>query len=416
MKTTNENKRLLKTFSILSIALMLTLAVPATPLSYGGVVECVEPPDDMVSWWPLDETSGTIAEDIFNGNDGTHVNGPTFEAGKVDGALRFDGVDQYVDAGSDSSLDITGPITIDLWVKPDVINKFQQVVSKGDFKNTAGEFTYFLLIATAAVATADGTIRFGIELGGAGDFVDSTIPISAGTFTHVAATFDPVSDAVKIYLDGVEKGSGTITGAPPSTPDALFIGALKNVGGTLNQFDGVLDEVEIFDRVLTAGEIKDIFDAGIEGKCKEALCDGKVFNIIKKDPDDDDSDTFVVNGSDVTMVRYDGDNDGEDAHDGWIIKGTGNKRLPLPDVIQGSHHDDKITPGWGDDTVCAGDGDDLVQGGWGADTLFGEAGVDTLKGGWGDDTLIGGDDADDEAQGGKGTDTCDAEIESSCEP
>ena len=144
-------------------------------------------------------------------------------------------------------------------------------------------------------------------------------------------------------------------------------------------------------------------------------CDAKNATIYKREPGNDSSNTFVVNNVDVEMERWDKDDSGgaPDANEGWIIKGTGNKRVPLQDVIKGSHLDDKITPGWGSDTVCAGDGDDLVQGGWGDDRLFGEAGDDLLKGGWGDDHLDGGSDTD-EAQGGKNTDTCIAEI-SNCE-
>lgn len=128
------------------------------------------------------------------------------------------------------------------------------------------------------------------------------------------------------------------------------------------------------------------------------------------------SNTFMVNDSPVEMERW--DKDGStiiDANEGWIITGTGNRNNPIPDVVEGSHLDDLIKPGWGNDTVCAGDGDDTVQGGWGDDDLFGEAGDDLLKGGHNNDTLIGGDDID-EAQGGQGGgDICEAETTSKCE-
>ena len=247
MQVKDKNIQLMKYFSIISIVLMLTLAAPVTQLSYGGaeVEECVEPPAGMVSWWPLDETSGTNAEDIIGGNDGEHNNGPTFATGNVGDALEFDGVDQYVDAGSDSSLDITGPITIDAWIKPNTIEEFQDIVAKGDLDDAPGALTYFLLIMKDAVP--DGTIRFGINVGGVGDFVDSDIQIAKDVFTHVAATFDAgVTGDVVIYINGVEKGTGNIAGTPPSNDEPLFIGALKNGAGTANPFSGVIDEVEIF--------------------------------------------------------------------------------------------------------------------------------------------------------------------------
>ncbi|MDW8241506.1 MAG: LamG-like jellyroll fold domain-containing protein, partial [Acidobacteriota bacterium] len=61
------------------------------------ITGCVRPPANMTAWWPLDETSGTTANDLaLVANNGTHVNGPTPTPGIVAGALRFDGVNDHV--------------------------------------------------------------------------------------------------------------------------------------------------------------------------------------------------------------------------------------------------------------------------------------------------------------------------------
>jgi hypothetical protein len=73
---------------------------------------------DFVAYWKFDEGSGAIANDLINGNHGT-VYGASWTAGQVDDALGFNGVDDYVLCGSDSSLDITDAITIEAWVKDD---------------------------------------------------------------------------------------------------------------------------------------------------------------------------------------------------------------------------------------------------------------------------------------------------------
>jgi hypothetical protein len=75
-------------------------------------------PDGMVSYWKFDEDSGTIATDSVGTNDGTLVNGPVWTSGQVDGALSFDGVDDYVSVpDSDDWYFGTGDFTIDLWVR-----------------------------------------------------------------------------------------------------------------------------------------------------------------------------------------------------------------------------------------------------------------------------------------------------------
>ena len=77
---------------------------------------CVVPPSGLVSWWPLDETSGTTAADITGTNSGTHFNGPTPAAGKVAGALSFDGVNDFVQIPDSPSFDFTD-WTVDAWIQ-----------------------------------------------------------------------------------------------------------------------------------------------------------------------------------------------------------------------------------------------------------------------------------------------------------
>ena len=201
-------------------------------------------------------------------------------------------------------------------------------------------------------------------------------------------------------------------------PDIAKVTFFRN---TVNTFAGIA-QVPLDDLILTIPDI-----------ATEPTCDGTAANIFKKFPGDDASNTFVVDGVDVEMVRWDKDMSGTiEANEGWIIKGTGNKKVPLDDVVVGTDKDDLIKPGHGDDIVCAGAGDDLLQGGHGDDTLFGEAGDDTLKGGHGEDLMNGGDDNDtleggqdddtlnggagtDTADGGKGIDTCSNATPSNCE-
>jgi hypothetical protein len=71
--------------------------------------------------WKLDEGSGTTAYDSSeNGNHGTLTNGPSWTSGKIDGALSFDGADDYVQVPDSNSLDLTGALTLAMWIKPDI--------------------------------------------------------------------------------------------------------------------------------------------------------------------------------------------------------------------------------------------------------------------------------------------------------
>src|SRR3989338_6305976 len=79
----------------------------------------VAPTDGLVAHWTFDKGSGTIAEDSAGSNTGILTNGPVWVEGKIGSvALQFDGVNDSVNAGHGSNLDITRPTTISAWVKP----------------------------------------------------------------------------------------------------------------------------------------------------------------------------------------------------------------------------------------------------------------------------------------------------------
>ena len=105
----------------------LTLIFTVALISDVAAQQCVPPPDGLISWWPLDETSGTIAVDIIDGNDGTHVGDTTPMTGKVGSALSFDGVNDYVDVPSTVGSRVTGSFTIEAWIYPRDLGSIDQI-------------------------------------------------------------------------------------------------------------------------------------------------------------------------------------------------------------------------------------------------------------------------------------------------
>jgi hypothetical protein len=91
------SRKLIYLVSVLGMCLAMTSGIEA----------------DLIGWWMLDEVSGTTAHDSSgNGNDGTFMGDPKWVAGILGGALSFDGTQDYVDCGSDSSLHPTDAITM----------------------------------------------------------------------------------------------------------------------------------------------------------------------------------------------------------------------------------------------------------------------------------------------------------------
>jgi hypothetical protein len=208
----------------------------------------------LVGYWNFDEGSGATSTDGSDyGNDGTLINGPAWTAGApapgggTQGtALDFDGVDDYVDVGTDSSLDNPTQFTVEKWIKP----------------NTGyGELYPRIIQATGQFAfciSTGGFLRYHIypTVGGDPD-VASTIIIPVGEWTHVAATWD--NEQLKLYINGEFNNSLTQAG-----PLNAFTGPLA-IGGTtdqLRQFNGLIDEVRIYNRALSAEEVRYHYNRG----------------------------------------------------------------------------------------------------------------------------------------------------------
>jgi len=190
----------------------------------------------LVGWWKFAEASGTVAHDASGrGHDGTLHGGPMWVAGKVDGALQFDGADDYVDVGS-VGIDGTDRRTLTGWVK----------ASTTEIAEGTGVFGFI----------PDGSIEgtyFDVEVDGEGNYVVSVegwVGIFGAVDTqwhHLAVTYE--GDGGSWYFDGqfIDVSEGEI-----GTIDQV------RIGGRLSNskyFPGLIDDVRIYNRVLTEAEI-----------------------------------------------------------------------------------------------------------------------------------------------------------------
>src|SRR5437016_4264993 len=101
--------------TILKLRKKLILCVIAAASLNHAFAQCVAPPAGLISWWPGDGN----ALDLQGGNNGTLKNGATFAPGLVGQAFSFDGIDGYLDYGTQSNLNFAAgsAFTIDGWVK-----------------------------------------------------------------------------------------------------------------------------------------------------------------------------------------------------------------------------------------------------------------------------------------------------------
>jgi hypothetical protein len=198
------------------------------------------------------------------GHNGTAVGGVIYANGRVGQAFSLDGVDDVVSLGNAPALRVSSSdFTIDAWV---LFNTRQGDMSIVDKMSTGG----VNVDGWRLIKQEDQRFWFCFGGGSQNRCVDpaftvfSTTLATTGSWFHVAAVKN--SSSFAIYVNGVrEDARSPIPGFEDTNSTDLLIGAYALQGAHLN---GLVDEVELFNRALTGEEIKSIYDAGGAARCK----------------------------------------------------------------------------------------------------------------------------------------------------
>jgi len=227
-----------KLICLISFVLMLSIADNASA--------------ELVAYWTFDEGSGDIAYDSSgNGNNGT-INGAEWDAGKYGNALLFNAQDNYVEVPTSDSLEIDTNVTIAAWINwIDAGDTWLAIMANGQqdgpwenyglFVNRGGRFLYFTL-------SLDG------------GHVTQQTPndvIEPDEWLHACATWD--GSTARIYVNGEmvleQAQAGELV--PPQLP--LRIG---HRNGSAHYYNGIIDEVRIYNHALTEVEILAAMEGG----------------------------------------------------------------------------------------------------------------------------------------------------------
>ncbi|MBN8604209.1 MAG: cadherin domain-containing protein, partial [Planctomycetes bacterium] len=284
----------------------------------------------LVSYWRADGD----ATDATGTNNASLVNGTIQSStGKSGGSFYFDGVDDYVNAGSSNSLAMTNEFTAEAWVNP--------TAAGSNVATIFGREGEYLLGRNASTGRLNWAIA---NTSNSWNWIDTTYTLSLNTWTHVALTFS--NGSVTIFANGVQVSTGSISSATIGDTAGSWndfrIGGRQ--GNSTDDFTGFIDDVAVYNRALTAAEVSNIFSAGGGSK-------------LASTGNDWSNNTFAGRlGNDT------------------ITTGLGN---------------DYLSGGDGNDTLDGGAGVDFVNGSWGTDTLIGGVSEDWIEGGVGDDTIFG---------------------------
>ncbi len=217
--------------------------------------------DGLVGWWTFDAptvdwTTGRVSDQSGSGVYGTttitmnSTTTPTFGIGGQ--AFNFDGVDDVVDLSGNFSSAVSGPRTISAWVM-----RTSGTNSKIAFVTKYTAFRY--ANAIASLATWRGVYR---NSGGATAYLDTGVSVVFNEWTHVTVVQDATN--VDVYVNGVYKVGATdaqwTTTINGTNKNAMIGGGRDNNGLPLDFWPGKIDDVRIYDRVLSAQEIQILYN------------------------------------------------------------------------------------------------------------------------------------------------------------
>ena len=234
--------------SLLLLQGVCVLVVPATALAASG----------PIATYSFDETTGkTLTDRSGNNHPGTLTNGPAWSSGKYSGGLVFDGVNDYVTMGDVAQADGQTQFTVSAWVKFGITGGGTgetQLVDKSGCNGYLNDGPWELGVAMSKSHKAEfaiypqGGSPAAILFSGA-----STTSVDDANWHYITGRYDGA--ALSIWVDGVQQNSRAASGVRmPNTSHKVELGGRCN--GYPYPFKGTLDDVRLYNRALTQGEIQ----------------------------------------------------------------------------------------------------------------------------------------------------------------
>jgi Concanavalin A-like lectin/glucanases superfamily len=206
-----------------------------------SVTQAPPPSTGLVGAWGFDEANGATATDVSGaGNNGT-LSGATRVAGRFGGGLSFDGSNDWVTVPDAASLDLTTGITTEAWVRPTALGTTWRTVV---IKEQPAQLSY-ALYANTSTTRPSAHVFTSSDVGLRGP---AALPLN--TWSHLASTWDGLT--LRLYVNGTQVASSPLAGTAVTSNSPL------RIGGTVvwpEWFNGVIDDVRVYNRALSAAEI-----------------------------------------------------------------------------------------------------------------------------------------------------------------
>jgi hypothetical protein len=213
----------------------------------------------LITYWALDEASGTRVDSTGIKNL-VPINAPVGAAGKINNGCQFVAASsQYLLAGDSATLRVTSSFTFSAWAKLASNTGGAELVLAKDEGSTSGglrDYSIFHHPTAGYVFSVNDPATIAVAVG---------TPASTGVWTHIVVWWDSADSKLRIRINDTTTYVSTMTGALTQTAANFYMGVYgNNAGGATaaTYFDGIIDEVGFWKRLLTASEITVLYNGG----------------------------------------------------------------------------------------------------------------------------------------------------------
>jgi hypothetical protein len=265
--------------------------------SISAQTSCAPVPAGLVGWWAGEGN----ANDNAGTNNGVLQGAVTFVPGEVGLAFSLDGTTADVHIPGSAALNVGAGsgMTVEAWINPADVTAQHPLVEWN-----SGSFGAYLWLATmppfgggagALVGSLKDTSFQNHAISSAGELVVTNV------WQHVAMTYDKTTGIAVLYLDGTVVQEQTLGVFTPLTTGDLWLGLRPYDGGAGLRYAGLMDEVSVYDRALSAGEVLGIYSAGRAGKCVAPIPPSLTNGLVAYYPLTDDGRDRSGHGLDLTL-------------------------------------------------------------------------------------------------------------------
>ena len=212
----------------------------------------------LVAYYPFNGNANDTSESA-NANDGIEFGEISYEAGKIEEAASFNGINDYITIGYNDDITSTNKISISAWIKINNIPSNKVAIISGHYGNNNGYDDPFYL-----GIESDGSIKFSVEHSNQdGSSIVSNSQISTKQWFHVVAIYDYSLSAnnQKLFINSTQESYADFNKTLSPYSHDISIGAEITHYSPIQRYviDGLIDEVRIYNRALSESEIQELY-------------------------------------------------------------------------------------------------------------------------------------------------------------